>query len=493
MKTELLVLWLFSSTTVFADVKVKMHFSLIANLVYQLDCISNEIPHCSKATYQNLWRNSFFTNPGEDALVRSWGYLMSRYHPVLKLQEHSTRNISDRFEGVKLSTKIRIASFQSETMKDYFDRLDLVVTPKDRERLENVVRHFYPKFEKWWVKVAQPKGKNFARQTDSLLNRPDIAKKIRQFASFYDLKFLNSYMIHLNLFYRPDFDEATSGEQIENYSMVEFLPSESPLERIDVILHELCHFFSEHGTEENFTALQKAFDNIGKIESKGAYNLIKEGLPTALGNGLINKLTMDKERWDRYSTKPLSFYNNYFVDRTAKSILPLLEEWLNDERTLYDPQFVEKYISILEETFGNELTTPKLLLNELVLFVDGKFGGDFRDLVHHSLRASSVYRSEGELLDEKNLKSYTEKANLSALLIVHSSNIGQLKERKILMDSDYAQLYKEVKDKGQAILSFKRSQSAPGYVIVAPSYETALKLVDKLAELKEGFSGFLRL
>ena len=44
MKLILLITLFFASTTVFADIKVKMHFTPTANLVYQLDCISNVLP-----------------------------------------------------------------------------------------------------------------------------------------------------------------------------------------------------------------------------------------------------------------------------------------------------------------------------------------------------------------------------------------------------------------------------------------------------------------
>jgi len=102
-----------------------------------------------------------------------------------------------------------------------------------------------------------------------------------------------------------------------------------------------------------------------------------------------------------------------------------------------------------------------------------------------------MYTSEGDWADERSLKSYKENANLSALFIVHSSNINQLKDKNILSATDFDPLKKALKDKGQVVYSFKRSQNAPAYVIVAPSYEESLKLVEKLATLKEGFGGVL--
>ncbi len=466
-----------------------MQFSPISNLVYQLDCISGALPHCSRKTYQDLWDKSFIKNDEDKAKIKSWGELMNRYRPELEFEESKQKLISGRFEGVKLSTKIRIASFQSMTMDQYFTRLDLVVIPKDREKFEDVIRRFYPVFNKWWKSTAHPKGKGFAKGTDTLLTGPGISNKIRQYAHFYGAVLPDNYVVHFNLFYRPDFEEATAGQQIENYSVAEFLPSEKPTDRIDVIIHELCHFFFENPTDESFAGLQKEFESSGTTEARAAYNLLNETLATVLGNGLINKFTMTKERWLKFSSKELSFYNNYHIDKASKSILPWMETWVSEGKTLYDSQFVGKYLSILEKAFGGELTAPKLILNELVLLADSKYNGKFRDIVRQSVRASSMYTSEGDWSDDRFLKTYKDNANLSALIIVHPENVSELKEKGILSSIDYDLIKNQYKKNHQVIFSFKRTASVPGFIIIAPDYEKALVLVEKIGSLKQGFEG----
>lgn len=493
MRTTLItILFLFygaAFANVANDLKIKLHFSLIANLVYQLDCISGELQHCSKKTYQDLWDKTFIKNDDDKMMIKKWGELMNRYRAQLELEDPKQQKISGRFEGVKLSTKIRIASFQSMTTDEYFTRLDLVVIPKDREKFEEVIRRFNPEFNKWWKEVATPKGESFAKETDSLLKSRKLTSKIRQFAQFYGALLPENYVVHFNLFYRPDFAEATSGQQIENYSVTEFLPIEKPTDRIDVIIHELCHFFYENGSVENFVKLQKEFNNYGSVESRAAYNLLNETMATALGNGIINKLIMNKERWEKYSSKEQSFYNNYHIDKAAKSILPWIEEWVSEARTLYDSEFVTKYVSSLEKSFGSELSAPKLSLNQLVLLADSAYNGKFKDTVRQAFRASSMYTSEGEWTDERFLQAYIDNSDLSVLLIVHPKNINQLKDKKILNSENLAQLKLHLKNDNQVIYSFKRSTSASGYIIVAQNYEKALEAVEKIATMKQGFEG----
>ena len=270
------------------------------------------------------------------------------------------------------------------------------------------------------------------------------------------------------------------------------MPTEKPIDRIDVIIHELCHFFFDSVDDEKFLSIQKKFEAIGKIEARGAYNLINETLATALGNGIINKLNMNKKQWDKYSSQQQSFYNNFFIDKAAKTILPWLEEWLNEEKTLYDPKFVDTYFSSLNLAFGNELATPKLLLNELVLVADNKLDGKFREIVKKELSTSSMYSGQGEWSDKRTLNSFNELPTMSSLLIVHTDNIAQLYEKNILKADDFELLQQEVRKNKGGVFSFTRNVNVPIFIIVSSTYDDATKLVIKLAELKQGFNGALR-
>lgn len=487
----LIFLSLLLASRAFADIRVNVHFTPIANLVYQLDCIGREDLHCSRNAYQDLWNKQFLKADEDQALLKSWGELKNRYSEEFEFEDSKQRSISGRFEGVRLSNKIRIASFQSSSQEDYFNRLDIVIAPKDKQKFEKIIRHFYPRFEKWWKTVALPRGKGFAKQTQVLLKKPEITKKLNQFAHFYEVSLPEDYIVHFNVFYRPEFKQTTYGQQIENYLLAEFLPTEKPVDRIDVIIHELCHLFFANSTDEKFASLGQAFEATGKVEARAAYNLLNETLATAMGNGLINKLNMDQKSWGKYSAKLLSFYNDYHIDKASKAILSWMEEWLKENKTLYDPQFAGNYISILEQVFKSELTSPRLLLRELVFVTDGKFNGELSDTFRKAIRASSTYSSDGDWDDARTLKVYREKPNMNAVIIIHSSNLNQLLKKNILSSQDFDLLKKSLKQDAGTIYSFKRSAITTGYVIVADSDDAAAKLVEKLGTLKEGFAGVL--
>jgi len=478
------------SISALAEIKVQLHYSPVANLVYQLDCLSDTLTRCSRKTYQELWDRNFIKDKNDSLKIKQWGELMSRYGKWLEFEETRKVSVPGGFEGVRLATKIRIASFQSKTLEEYFSRLDLVVIPRDRLKFEEIVRHFYPGFDRWWKSTALSHGRSFQKGTEQLLKGHDVMTKISQFANFYSAKLPDNYVVHFSLFYRPESPEPTNGQQIDNYSISEFLSDEKPVERLDVIIHELCHFFFENGADEKFADLQKSFESSGKIGARAAYNLLNESLATALGNGMINKLKMKKEKWEKYSSKDQSFYHNPHIDKAAKSILPWMEKWIRDGKTLYDAGFVENYLSSLEKAIGPELTSPRLILNEFILVADSGYKNKFRDGVRKLIRPSSMFTSEGEWSDEILLRGYHEKSNLNALLIVHPSNLKELQDKGLLKDKDFDQIRSQYGKSEQILFSFRRAPTVQAYLVVARSYEKALELVEKLGSLKEGFEGF---
>lgn len=162
---------------------------------------------------------------------------------------------------------------------------------------------------------------------------------------------------------------------------------------------------------------------------------------------------------------------------------------MNDGKTLYDSHFVAEYLSSLKKSLDNELTAPRLILNELVLVMDSKYAGKFIDKVRNSLRASSIWSSEGAWSDDRFLKNYQEKTNLSALIIVHPSNLNQLRDKNILSRSDYDKIKAQYKKNQQVIYSFKKTPSVPGYIILAQNYENTVDLVERIGSLKQGFDG----
>ncbi len=479
----------FSNVFAEAQIQVRVKFGEISNLTYQLDCVGDILSHCSRSNLEELWNREFLKTDDDRKMLKEWTRLRKLYSQDVQISEKNdavTRNLS-------LDEKVRIAGFQAETPEDYAVRLDLLTAPSDRVAFERVINYFQPHFQNWWESEASKNGGGFAGKMENLLHSQQISGQIKQFYDFYAADLSPDYKLVFNLFYIPNtIKEPTGGQQIQNYSLMEFKPSESPAQRIDVAVHELNHFFYASRKAENAENLRESFYKTNRAGAIPAYNLLNETLATAFGNGMIARSVTPPEEFKKYAAAKRSFYNNDAIDRAAKAILPWLDTWLENKKTISDKQFAAEYVSLLEKEFGEDLTAPKLYLSEMFLFVDENFKSDgaIRRSVRQTLRPASFYASEGTL-NKENLEPFTNNSRLNSLFIIRPETVKALLADKIITKAEAELITKQLTADGKILFSKQRAKYTYVYIAVAENTDEAQKLIEKLANAKQ-FDGIYK-
>jgi hypothetical protein len=472
-----IILIIFVTTSAPAQFRMRVKFAEIANLTYQLDCVANLPISCSGGNLNELWKREFLKSDEDRRMLKEWARLRDFYSTSVRLGKSGESSAY-----LSLFDKIRIAGFQASSVEDYAQKLDLLTNPADRREFERVVRHFQSKFNVWWRREAARIGDPFAKQTDALLRSPKISSQVKQFYDFYAPILPADYEISFNLFYVPDaVKEPSSGQQLQNYSLMEFKAKEKPAQRVDIAVHELCHFFYDNVPPENYEKLKNAFYAKNRAGAIPAFNLLNETLASAFGNGMIARTVTPPAEFANYVQTKQSFYNNPAIDRAAKAALPWLDEWLKKGRAIHDPEFVNQYISVLEKAFGADLLKPKLYLSEMFLFVDKKYGVSMRRSVRKVLEPASLYASEGSLANADVLESFNSQPRLNSVFIDHPDNIAELSQKKIITEAQSQQIQTEYDAKGAVLFAAERAPFTYIYVIVAKDAEGANKLVEKLA------------
>jgi len=465
------------STTANAQFQVKVKFGKISNLTYQLDCVAGLPINCSAENLGELWKREFLKSDEDRRMLKEWARLRELYSQNVQLGKSPEANLY-----LSLFDKIRIAGFQASNVEDYAARLDLLTNPADRRLFERVIRYFYPRFDDWWRREAIESGDKFTKQTDSLLRSPKISASVKQFYNFYAPVLPEGYEISFNLFYIPNFvKESSSGQQLQNYSLMEFKAKERPAQRMDVAVHELCHFFYDNIAPEMRAKLERSFRAENRAAATPAYNLLNEALAAAFGNGMIARAVTPPAEFEKYVAAERSFYNNEAIDRAAKAILPWLDDWLKSKKTIADERFAGQYISLLEKAFGADLLRPKLYLSEMFLFVDKKYGVSMRRSVRKTLETASLYASEGSLKDENILEAYQSQPLLNSVFIVYPDNLAELARRKIVSEAQANEIQDEFDRKQSVLFSAERAPFTYVFIVVAKDAEGAGKLIEKLA------------
>lgn len=213
-------------------VDLVVQFTPLANLTYQLDCVSGVPIACRRENLRALWDREFLRTAQDSARLADWARIRNRYEAELfpaADEGASTLPLQGRYEGVYLAERMQVAGFQATSAADYGQRIQLLALADDAARLRAVVDYFLPRFDGWWRREAAAAGAPFATRVDELLRDPRIAGRIAQFARFYGVQFAPGETLDFTLLYRPSLvREGTSGQQIGARSVVEFVAGEQP-------------------------------------------------------------------------------------------------------------------------------------------------------------------------------------------------------------------------------------------------------------------------
>lgn len=410
------------------QLRVDVRFTAPANLVYQLDCVSEAIAVCGRADYAALWAREFLRTAADSQHVEDWRAVRRRYEIELtpKLDGGGVEATVD------VHSKFRMASLSAHSVEDLTTRLELLVTPNDWIAIRETLFYFEAPFLAWWEREARPKGEPFVQRAAQVLRHDSVATLIDRFARFYATPFPLSAGVPMQFYYRPDLaTTGSSGQQIERYSVVEFFPNESPYQRMDVAIHELCHFFFESRSRAQATALDERFRRSPRAGASAAHNLLNEGLAAAFGNAIVADMMASLNLRPPRKHTPLELYNNPYIDKAGVALSAQLPAQLARRATLDDPSFVEGYIAAIDSAFGAEVTAPALLLNELYLFVDDALGAETRRAVRANIRPGSMYAEQDDP-QKATFADFIRQPFLNSLFIVKPTALPILAKKGVI-------------------------------------------------------------
>ncbi len=130
--------------------------------------------------------------------------------------------------------------------------------------------------------------------------------------------------------------------------------------RLGVIAHELNHVLYDQQSISLQVKIEQWFSKNKSAYKQLAYKYFDEGLATAVGNGWGYQFLngqMDTATW----------YNNEYINGYAKELYPLVETYINENKTI-DSLFVGEAIQLFEKRFGNSMYEYIPLFNSVTIF-----------------------------------------------------------------------------------------------------------------------------
>lgn len=132
-------------------------------------------------------------------------------------------------------------------------------------------------------------------------------------------------------------------------------------EDLGVVFHELDHILYKNQPVDLQNTLEKYFLNHHSPHKVIGYRVLDEALATALGQGFYYQHMTGK-------ADEGNWYDIPQVNKVAKSIFPLVAEYLNKGRTI-DSLFVDSYLEVYEEKFPEDLTDIKSNISNVNILI----------------------------------------------------------------------------------------------------------------------------
>lgn len=468
-------------------IEIQVRFEPIANLTYQLDNVTGQMPWEGSENYTRLWKREFLATPEDNELLAEW----KSARPVPE-DSPMTSAVKFPIEVVSpdrsLETRIRAAGFDSKTPEEYARNISKVASEKQAKILSKVVRHFAPKFLEWWNREALVKGQSFVQEMTALVESAPIKSSLQAFQRFYEIK--GAQKIPFMLLYRPlEVSENTSGQQLGEHALVQFVPGEAAKYRIAVVIHELCHYCFRNAPPNQHAKLQKQFLDSGAVETIPAYNLLDEVVATALGNGIIEEQVRPAESFKKYFDKPESMYSNAQIDKGAKSIYAWVKNHLAANKSMFDADFAPGYLKNMQAGLGIELSKPAAFFGSLVLVLHESFGRNTMWPLREKLNVSGAYSFVTDLTSSEPAEQSLQRPFLSSLWVVRRQDLARLEELKLLTKADRDSIEAT---EGPTLWLGQPNQYSLRAVLVADSPAHVDLLVDRLISLKTMATGVVK-
>jgi hypothetical protein len=201
--------------------------------------------------------------------------------------------------------------------------------------LKRALGHFQPRYRVLWDEATYML--KFLEKLDQPSQRQPIEQFLAEMARFLGVSPTAPPRPRL-VFVPVPRGGGTHAQAVERNLLLEIRPGDSPLDQISVIAHENAHFLIDRIPEKRARRLEAAAVNAAP-EGEEVWRLLREGLPTALGQGVA-----------RYRLQPRQFsetgnwYHIDDVDRLAKRIFPVVERAMDKGRTL-DEDLVARLVT----------------------------------------------------------------------------------------------------------------------------------------------------
>ena len=314
--------------------RFEISVSYVANLVHWIDNLSGTSRGKTVRVYRQFWERRFgFPSPEEMSLLQEWARIREKELPR---REPRILNASGCLPQTEERPSWRqvflIRSYEAGSVEAFVAAMSPDLNDEDRATLRRVLDAFGPRFDRVWRETEFLSL--FEKRFRSFLDEGGLRRFLGRMASFFGVDPDRHPPGRIHLMALPA-ESATHAQADGAHLQMEIRPNDTPVEQIQVIAHETAHYLWHlTGPARNDAFAKQVFE--ATPEGPVVWSLLREGLPTALGQGLA-EATLAPQRFGEQQR----WYHTDDVDRFAKEIFPAVAEAFRAGRSVDDGVLAE--------------------------------------------------------------------------------------------------------------------------------------------------------
>jgi len=476
------------------SLRLSFHADPLPNLVYQLDCMAGTQP-CSRAAYEALWRDDLGWSDDDQHALDAFREARERWGGTLELHT-STPSPSplplpraDRTIAARLS----IAGLVARTPEEHVRYLGLLTPKADAARLQSLIDHFRPRFDRYWQREGRALCESSAEELAALFEREHLDEHVERLAAFYRADLPQDEPLDFHLMARPAHRSVDAARQIGGHAIVEMPKDETPARRAPIVVHEILHHLHAAAPDQDLAALARSFVETKDPLAGPAYAVLDEALATALGTEKT-LARLDPIGLSQKLHAPQGLYAEPIIDRVAKAALPFLDARLAEGRGLHDPGFARGFLDAVHEAYPQGMP-PIAHARPLVAALEPAFWPAFQALDGASLASSlGGARASDALRSPKTVDLFDSHLHWGGAFFVTHHGVAELARYEAALGPDALEaIENEARHTPAFLYSTQRSPGVYRFVFVADDVPTMSALVRALAAQRAPFEGVLEI
>jgi hypothetical protein len=456
-----------------------LHLAPQPNLVYHLDCITG-VALCAKVIYRELW-STFAMSAEDETALATWKAVRGRHTGELRVVEprpHPQPLLAPS-RVFDLAERQRIAALRARTPADYQATIALLSTDTDARELRQIVERFAPRFLRWWQERGFAAGSTSFDGFTRLLADPFLDATIQKAAQFYEADLPQGTTFQIHVLVQPASSRKLSvAFQLEGDTVVESPEGEKPEERIDIIAHELFHYFFFRMDPKRQSAMLESVCGSDDPLAAVAFGMLDEAVAASLGNGVV---AQHYERPDAFAKQLARGFGGYrAAGAVAREIFPSMQSFLDRGTTVSSDEFLRAFNRATKASFTDGRPRPIDYLHSPVLIADGRFAAAAQRLKDTSSAGFPTLR-EFASLDAEAKSFVTDHPFISVAFLMPDAagvleSLGPADKHRAAVSSVAARA------RG-FVYALTRNAKSYAFVFVASDSKTMDELVSRFAEL----------